>query len=49
MPKVAILHAARRQMIPASATYRVPGADDELIFADILKSLERDIDDARPR
>jgi hypothetical protein len=30
------------QIIPASATYGVPGADDELIFSDILKSLERD-------
>ena len=30
-----------------SATYGVPGADDELIFSDILKSLERDLDDVR--
>lgn len=29
-------------MIPASAEYRVPGADDELIFADIVRSLGRD-------
>ena len=29
-------------MIPASATYAVPGADDELIFADILASLGPD-------
>ncbi len=35
------------QIIPASATYGVPGADDELIFSDILKSLERDRDDVR--
>lgn len=34
-------------MIPASATYGMPGADDALIFADILKSLDRDFDDAR--
>ncbi len=34
-------------MIPASMTYKVPGADDDLIFADILKSLERDTDDVR--
>lgn len=34
-------------MIPASAAYKVPGADDEAIFADILKSLERDTNDAR--
>ena len=32
-------------MIPASATYGVPGADDERIFADIVSSLERDHDD----
>ncbi len=32
-------------IIPASATYDVPGADDERIFNDILKSLERDRDD----
>jgi len=35
------------QLIPASATYDVPGADDDLIFADILRSLERDTADAR--
>src|SRR4051794_22856291 len=34
-------------MIPASAAYKVPGADDAAIFADILKSLERDTDDVR--
>jgi hypothetical protein len=27
-------------MIPASDTYKMPGADDALIFADILKSLD---------
>jgi hypothetical protein len=32
-------------IIPPSATYDVPGADDERIFNDILKSLERDRDD----
>ena len=30
------------QMIPESAEYGVPGADDPLIFSDILRSLERD-------
>lgn len=35
------------EMIPASTTYKVPGADDPLIFADILKSLDRDFDDTR--
>ena len=34
-------------MIPASTAHGVPGADDELIFADILKSLERDTADAQ--
>jgi hypothetical protein len=29
-------------IIPPSATYGVPGADDERIFVDILRSLERD-------
>jgi hypothetical protein len=32
-------------IIPASAAYDVPGADDETIFKDILRSLERDRDD----
>jgi hypothetical protein len=32
-------------IIPPSATYGVPGADDERIFSDILRSLERDRDD----
>jgi hypothetical protein len=39
------LSAFAATMIPASATYAVPGADDETIFADILKSLGRDRDD----
>ena len=34
-------------MVPASAEYRVPGADDEAIFADIVRSLGRDKDDVR--
>jgi hypothetical protein len=32
-------------IIPPSAAYGVPGADDERIFSDILRSLERDRDD----
>ncbi len=32
-------------MIPTSAQYGVPGADDALIFAEIARSLERDRDD----
>jgi hypothetical protein len=34
-------------IIPASQTYDVPGADDEKIFGDILRSLERDRGDIR--
>ena len=34
-------------MVPASAEYGVPGADDEAIFADIVKSLGRDTNDVR--
>lgn len=32
-------------MIPADPAYGVPGADDDLIFADIVRSLGRDRDD----
>jgi hypothetical protein len=39
------LRAFAGTMIPASAQYGVPGADDEAIFADIVQSLERDRDD----
>src|ERR1700722_12433123 len=39
------LRALAVLIIPPSATYDVPGADDERIFADILRSLERDRDD----
>ncbi|MCX7364282.1 MAG: hypothetical protein NTV97_20925 [Alphaproteobacteria bacterium] len=34
-------------MIPASARYGMPGADDDLIFADIVKNIGRDLDDVR--
>jgi len=34
-------------MVPASAEYGVPGADDEIIFADIVRSLGRDTNDVR--
>jgi hypothetical protein len=34
-------------MVPASAEYGVPGADDEVIFADIVRSLGRDRDAVR--
>ena len=36
------LRAFARMMIPASARYGVPGADDEAIFADIVTNLGRD-------
>jgi hypothetical protein len=39
------LRALAGAIIPPSSTYGVPGADDERIFSDILKSLERDRDD----
>lgn len=34
-------------IIPPSATYGVPGADDETIFAEILRSIGRDGDHVR--
>ena len=39
------LGAFAATMIPASARYGVPGADDPTIFADIVRSLGRDRDD----
>ena len=36
------LHRLAGFMVPASAEYGVPGADDEAIFADIVRSLGRD-------
>ena len=39
------LRALAGMIIPASAAYDVPGADDEKIFNDILRSVERDRDD----
>ena len=39
------LWALAGTIIPASNAYDVPGADDEKIFGDILRSLERDRDD----
>ena len=41
------LHALAGMIIPPSTVYDVPGADDERIFKDILRSLERDRDDIR--
>lgn len=34
-------------MIPASAAYGVPGADDPVVFADIVRSVGRDLEDVR--
>jgi hypothetical protein len=39
------LRALAGAIIPPSRDYGVPGADDELIFNDILRSLDRDRDD----
>jgi hypothetical protein len=39
------LRALAGAIVPPSAAYGVPGADDERIFKDILRSLERDHDD----
>ena len=41
------LHCVAGMMVPASAEYGVPGADDPAIFADILTSLDRDFDGVR--
>ena len=43
--QVGDLRAFAGMMIPPSAQYAVPGADDPAIFADILKNLGRDGDD----
>ena len=39
------LRALAGTIIPASSAWDVPGADDDKIFDDILRSLERDRDD----
>jgi hypothetical protein len=39
------LRALAGLIIPPSVVYEVPGADDDKIFADIVRSLERDHDD----
>ncbi|MFO1158601.1 MAG: hypothetical protein U1E60_07165 [Reyranellaceae bacterium] len=41
------LRSLAAAIIPASAEYGVPGADDGTIFADILASLGRDLADVR--
>jgi hypothetical protein len=45
--ETADLRCIAAMIVPASATYRVPGADDDLIFADILNSLGRDTNEVR--
>jgi hypothetical protein len=41
------LRALVGEMIPASEKYNVPGADDELIFREIVNNLERGCEDCR--
>jgi len=41
------LRCVAGMMIPASTEYGVPGADDATIFADIVKSLGRDLRDVQ--
>src|SRR5690242_3387052 len=41
------LHRIAGMMIPASQLYDMPGADDPLIFADIVGTLGRDFGDVR--
>ena len=41
------LRAFAGSIIPASARHGVPGADDDRIFADIVASIGRDLDDVR--
>jgi hypothetical protein len=45
--EMADLRCVSGMIVPASAKYAVPGADDDLIFADIVKSLGRDTNDVR--
>jgi hypothetical protein len=45
--EAADLRCIAGMIVPASAKYGVPGADDDLIFADILKSLGRDAEAVR--
>ena len=45
--EISDLRCVAAMMIPSSTVYDVPGADDDTIFADILASLGRDLDDVR--
>ena len=42
--EIADLRCLAGMIVPASTKYGVPGADDEVIFADILNSIGRDRD-----
>ncbi len=41
------LRCVAGMMVPASTEFNVPGADDKMIFADIVQSLGRDLRDVR--
>jgi hypothetical protein len=45
--EVADLRCLAGMIIPASAKYGVPGADDDTIFSDIVNSIGRDRNDVR--
>jgi hypothetical protein len=45
--EIADLRCLAGMIIPASAKYDVPGADDDTIFADIVTSIGRDRNDVR--
>src|SRR5689334_14063318 len=45
--EIADLRCLAGMIIPASAKYGVPGADDDTIFADIVNSIGRDRSDMR--
>jgi hypothetical protein len=46
-PEIADLRSLAGMIIPPSAKYGVPGADDDTIFADIVTSVGRDADHLR--
>ena len=45
--EIADLRCLAGMIIPPSAKYGVPGADDDVIFSDIVNSIGRDRDDLR--
>ncbi|HEY2615898.1 MAG TPA: hypothetical protein VGI78_01035 [Acetobacteraceae bacterium] len=46
-PELRDLRCVAAMMVPASTEFDVPGADDATIFADIVKSLGRDLRDVK--